>query len=170
MLSKTTNVIILFLAAFIIFSFWYNQKYSMSIINEAEFNETSLNHKLLIVSQGSSYKNRILDILIDFYKAKNLHIKVIDVTQLDYKNKALENYDAIVIFHTWEMMSPPSEVSQFVASNPKNKRVFTLATSGGGDQKIIQVDGISSASVIENADNDAIKIINWINKRIPSLI
>ncbi len=147
----------------IVFGFWYNWKYSMGIVNAYSVNKSTIENKLLIATQKSEYKDKVTAYITDQYFGKDIYISVIDVTDLDAS--VLRQYDAFIIIHTYEMWLPPEQVRSFLSLEGSGENIFVLSTSGDGNLIPEGVDGITSASIILDADNDAEKIITWINNQ-----
>ena len=108
-----------------------------------------LDLKLLIATQGSTFKNKITSNITDYYKNDSIYIKVIDVSQLPEINPI--NYEAIVLIHTWENWKPPKEVQSFIEKNISNQdHIVVLTTSGKGSYKMKDMDAITGESKLEN--------------------
>ena len=124
-----------------------------------------LDLKLLIATQGSTFKNKITSNITDYYKNDSIYIKVIDVSQLPEINPI--NYEAIVLIHTWENWKPPKEVQSFIEKNISNQdHIVVLTTSGKGSYKMKDMDAITGESKIENTTYYS----NLIIKKLEDLI
>jgi len=154
---------ILIFGCLVLFGFWYNWKYSMGVAESYTVNNPMLKDKLLIATQQSEYKDKVTKSISDYYQGKDLFVSVIDVTELDAS--LLDKYDAFVILHTCQMWKPPKKVRSFLKHKNEKSKIFTVCTSGPGDLRTEGVDGVSSASVLYEAKNDALKTIEWINKQ-----
>ncbi len=148
---------------FFLFAVWYKFEYAMEPVAPYSVNVQQLDTKLLIATQGSSFKNNLTQSVLDYYKADSLFIKVIDVSMLN--EIETEDYKAILVMHTWEYGKPPEAVQSFMDenSNSKNKMVV-LTTSGEGSESMKDVDAISGESVLENAPDVEAKIIARLNR------
>ena len=133
----------------LVFAVWYKYEYSMDKVETVQFNSPDLDLKLLIATQGSTFKNKITSNITDYYKNDSIYIKVIDVSQLPEINPI--NYEAIVLIHTWENWKAPKEVQSFIEQNVSNQnKIVVLATSGKGSFKIKEIDAITGESKLEN--------------------
>ena len=135
----------------------------MGVTESFTINSPEIEHKLLIATQKSEYKDKVTQYLIDQLIDENIHILVIDVTEL--KGDFINKFDAILILHTYEMGRPPKQLTAFIANNEISDNVFTVSTSGQGDIRLEGVDGISSASIITDVENEAVKALEWINNQ-----
>jgi len=149
-----------FLLAFFLFLVWFDYTYSMEKIDTVEYNDKSLNTKVLIASQGSEYKTEIVQGVIDFLKNKSVFIKVVDVSELPTVNT--NNWNAIVILHTWEIFKPEENTAEFLKDNYDNSKMFVVTTSASGDNKIDGIDGISGASPIDSIPDHTLLITDWL--------
>lgn len=130
----------------------------MDVANEYEINNPTFQKKLLIATQGSNFKDAITNSLVDNYKQDSIYIKVIDISSL--QKVALENYNAIVLIHTWENWKPPSEVKLFIDKNIAfQDKMIVMTTSGEGSFKMKNVDAITGESKLENVESYSNKII-----------
>lgn len=155
---------IILVIAISVFAVWYKYRYSMNPAKSFEINKVEGYSTLLIATQGSEYKDLVIGGVIRTLKNSSVYIKVIDVHQLSEVD--FNNWDCILISHTWEMGVPPKSVSVFIESNINNNKIITLSTSGEGTNKIEGVDGISSASVLNSANND----VSELSKRIKKIL
>lgn len=146
------RLVLVILLLFTIFGTWYNYQFSMDSAPSFEVNNNADNPKLLIATQGSLYKNFVTEEIVESLKPLKMNIKVIDVSQLKLTNAAAWN--CIVIVHTWEIGAPPKVVQNFIDNTQRKDKIITLATSGEGTNQIEGVDAITSASVIEEAQDD----------------
>ena len=149
----------------LVFAVWYKYEYSMDKVETVQFNSPDLDLKLLIATQGSTFKNKITSNITDYYKNDSIYIKVIDVSQLPEINPI--NYEAIVLIHTWENWKPPKEVQSFIEKNISNQdHIVVLTTSGKGSYKMKDMDAITGESKIENTTYYS----NLIIKKLEDLI
>lgn len=165
LIKKILIAFLSLIGLFLIFLTWYKYQYAMDKANSYEVNSISLTKKLLIATQGSNFKNKLTLEVVDYYKSNSVYIKVVDVSSL--KNTALEDYNAILIIHTWEYSKPPSTIQSFMDSGkyiPEKTIVFT--TSGEGSYKMDNVDAITGASKLENTSAS----INEIVTRLDSIL
>tara|TARA_R100000935_G_scaffold15425_2_gene30776 strand:+ start:7667 stop:8152 length:486 start_codon:yes stop_codon:yes gene_type:complete len=143
------------------FGYWYKLTYSMEVAENSGINSPQLATKILIATQGSDFKDAIVTNLINFYKKDSVHLKTIDVTQL--RQVKPNEYNAIILLHTWEYGKPPRIVSQFINENSalKNKMIV-YATSGAGNNKIEGIDAMAGESILENASDVSDEVIEKI--------
>ena len=134
--------------AFTIFSFltWYKFHYSMDVARSFEVNTPELEHRVLIATQGSEFKNAVVDGIVDHLKQRHAYIKVVDVAALLQVNE--DKWDAVVVIHTWENLKPQADAKAYLERVKDLKKVIVLATSGNGGHKIEGINAISSASVM----------------------
>ncbi len=121
-------------------------------------------NKILIASQGSEFKNNLLDNLVQQLETEDNYLYVVDCTKLDSENVA--DWDAIVIIHSAQMHELPGAAELFLKRAADHSKVMLVSTSGAGDDKIegFAVDAVSTASHIEITH----KVINWLMPRIES--
>jgi hypothetical protein len=118
-------------------------------------------HKLLIATQGSAYKNAVVEGVIEATKERQITIEVIDVSTLS--KVKIEDWDAILVIHTWENWQPQIDAAKFAQQHPNLKKVIFLATSGKGDLIIPDVDAITSASLLADVPSHVSDIVRKIN-------
>lgn len=155
-------IVLSVIALFFLFLTWYKFTYSMDQIEPYEINSPSLNHKLLIATQGSKFKNLVTQGIIDYYKSDLLFIKVIDISALPGIDP--KDYSAILLIHTWENWKPPIVVQTFLekTTNQKNK-IVVFTTSGDGSYKMENIDAITGESILGDAPVFVDKIVKKLN-------
>lgn len=162
---KMTIFFIALGAIILIFAIWYKYEFSMEVAQEFEMNSPDLNHKLIIATQGSEFKNEITKGIVNYYEKDSVFIKVIDITFLADVDPA--EYSAIVLIHTWEHFQPPKDVEIFINRTKEIKdKIIVLTTSENGNFKMGGVDAITGESILENTNT----YINQITKRIDSIL
>lgn len=139
----TVLVVVIFL---LLFGIWYKIRYSMDNITPYSVNLMDLETKLLIATQGSTYKNAMVDDLVYYYRDQPIYIRVTNISDLAYID--VQDWTAIAILHTWEMEKPPRVVADFVARNNPLINIVILSTSGEGSRQMENVDGITGASIL----------------------
>lgn len=107
----------------------------------------SLPRQVLIATQGSAFKDRLVAGLVERLEKHPAYMKVIDIADLTAVREM--DWHAIVVLHTWEYGKPPGVVVDFVARLAAPDKVVFIATSGSGRERIAGVDVISSASEID---------------------
>ena len=108
--------------------------------------DPGLEKRVLIASQGSDFKNAVVESLTTYLKEKPAYVKVIDVTSLSEVNE--DDLDAVILIHTTEYSKLQPDVDQFLSRAIDLDRVVLLTTSGPGDWKTdkYDVETITSAS------------------------
>jgi len=120
--------------------------------------------KILIASQGSSFKEKLVQTIFDSLKYSSGHIKVIDVGRLEETDAAY--WDKILIVNTF-MVRLNSDVNEFIQKISEPDKVLIFITSGGADwrpEPKLKIDALTSASRIEEIDDLRRAIIEWIDK------
>jgi len=118
---------------------------------------------VLIASQKSAFKNEIIEEVQ--YNFDAINFKVSTVSYL--KEVDIDNWDAVIILHSWEFLSPPRSVKNFIKKNlSKKDKVVVLTTSSGGTSKMDGIDAITGESVIE----DTIEYANIITQRLKKIL
>lgn len=138
--------IVLAIALLVVFILltWYTYVFSMDIAKSYEINNPAYEQKILIATQGSPFKDKVVDYIVDELIRQRIYIKVVDVSELPTISK--DQFTAIVVLHTWEMEKPPDVVADFLEKSKNQKNIIVLATSGGSDTTMEGIDAISSAS------------------------
>ncbi|WP_047414667.1 hypothetical protein [Cellulophaga sp. Hel_I_12] len=144
-LKKILWLFLSLMILFLIFLFWYQNKYSMDVVEPYQVNSPQLKKTLLIASQGSHFKNKVTSGIVDNYKTDSLFIHVIDVSSLD--TIKVKDYNALLILHTWETWNPPVSVEKFIKRTKKDaSKIVVFTTSGDGNYKMDGVDAITGES------------------------
>ncbi|WP_048627024.1 hypothetical protein [Listeria ivanovii] len=122
---------------------------SMDVTETAEVNKSATGSHVLLATQGSKFKDSVIDQVKEEMEGKNVHISIIDTTKLD-KVKA-DDYDKVVLFTTVQSDDIPENVTTFMNDNKdKNIHIAVTADSGNWDDQPNDVDAISEASKSEN--------------------
>ena len=141
-----------------LFMIWYKYTYSMDIAETYELNSPNLDDRLLIATQGSKFKNAITLGIVNRYKYDSVFIKVIDISALAEINP--NEFDALVVIHTWENWKPPVMVASFIERTlDKKDKIIVMTTSGEGSYKMENVDAITGESILKEAPIVVEKII-----------
>ena len=108
--------------------------------------------KVLIASQGSEFKDKLLNDLVQQLKSDKMYMSIIDVTSLEKEN--VTDWSAVVIIHTTQAHHMPKSVRTYLERFSSLSKVVLVATSGGGDEMVTEfdVDAISTASRLESVD------------------
>ncbi len=135
----------------------YEPRYPTENLNSFEINSPVLEHKIVIATQLSEFKNAVLLEILNQLRRQQVFIKVIDVTELDSINE--QDWDAVVIIHTWENWAPPPRVTTWFDTDRKLEKVVVLTTSGNAQYKMPGINAITSASRMSNVDSIAAEIV-----------
>lgn len=135
---------------------------SMGTAKPFEVNTPSAKEHVLVATQGSAFKDAVVQGVVDRLKARSDYVKVIDVAQLDTVRES--DWNAIVILHTWQMSKPPESVRAFVDRAESRDKLVVLATSGDGKQHIAGVDTITSASSKKEVPERVDEIVQRVEK------
>lgn len=155
---KKTIIVFLILGVLGIAFLWrYASMHSMDEVRPFTVNDVGLQHHVLIATQGSAFKDSVVVDVISQLKAFPVHIKVIDVNQLSEINE--NEWSVIVILHTWEMFGPQEEAKKFVEQVTNTDKVIVISTSGSGEEALVALDGISSASLMIEVPSIADRIV-----------
>jgi len=145
-MNKVLKALLILITAMTLFATWYVNRYSMTRADSMDYPvKGTPKYSVLIATQGSNYKNKLVKKLIDELRINDRAIKVIDVNDL---KTLTSDHDAYIIIHTWEIGKAPEAVSLFVNNYRSSKNIYTISTSGSGDEIMDDIDGISSASNI----------------------
>lgn len=128
----------------LVFMAWYRLHYSMDAARAFEVAGAPGGAKTLIATQGSAFKDAITAGLVEHLRRRSASARVIDVAGLGSIQP--EDWDVIVVIHTWEMRKPPAAVQAFADRTRQKDNIVVLTTSGAGDFKLAGVDAISAAS------------------------
>jgi len=81
-LKRVYHFVGLILFSFLLLMFWYKINYSMEVADSFEVKTPNQERELLIATQGSDFKEAIVNGVISAFKGKPVYIKVIDVRKL----------------------------------------------------------------------------------------
>ena len=134
------------------------------VIEPFQVGNPDATNKILIASQGSEFKNNLLNNLVQQLETEDNYLFVVDCTKLD--SETVTEWDAIVIIHSAQMHEMPGAAELFLKRAADHSKVMLVSTSGAGDDKVegFDVDAISTASHIEITH----KLLNWLIPRIES--
>jgi len=155
-------IIVLFVIIFGIYLIIHIQ----DVAEPMEVGSPEMDKKVLIATQGSEYKNALLDTLVVRLKGEDVYISVIDISDLSEINQ--EDWDAEVIIHTTEGWKLPDPVKEYLDRIDNPNEVILLITSGDGSWKPeeCKVDVLTSASKVTDISEKS----NSIEKKINSLL
>jgi len=145
---------------------WYKIRYSMDVVKPFNVLIQNAEHRVLIATQGSNYKDAVVSGVIEALKDRPVSINVIDVSGLS--NIDINQWSALVVLHTWENWLPQPDAKQFIDDlAPSNiEKVIVLTTSGRGDYKMFGIDAITSASVMSDVPRNVETVIQRLNALI----
>ncbi len=146
-----TRILILVAVALLLFTgfaYRYLSVHAMKRSPAYERGLPSLPRHVLIATQGSGFKDRMVAGLVTHLERHPAYVKVIDIADLTTIQEG--DWHAIVILNTWEYGKPPGVVRDFVARLATPDKVVSITTSGSGRERLAGVDVISSASVIDD--------------------
>ena len=148
----------------ILFTFliWYKLTYTMAVAESFSVTVENPKNQILIATQGSEYKDSVVEEVIKKFANKPANIEVIDVTAVG--NYEASDWDAIVLIHTWEQWQPQPDAEKFIKANLERNNIVVLTTSGDGSMKMEHVDAITSASVLSQTRAHADMIVQRVNK------
>ena len=131
-----------------------------------EVGSADMSKKVLIATQGSEYKNLMVDTLVSRLKAEDVYISITDISNLSEINQ--EDWDAEVIIHTTEASKLPDPVKKYFEGIEDPDEIILLITSGDGTWKPeeCKVDVLTSASKVDDISEKA----NSIEKKVNSLL
>lgn len=142
--KKILIVVLALVGAALVFMTWYRLHYSMDVARAFEVAGSPAGPKTLIAAQGSAFKDAVTTGLVEHLRRRSASVKVIDVSGLGSIQP--QDWDVIVVIHTWEMRKPPTEVQALVDRMQEKDNLVVLTTSGAGNSKLAGVDAISAAS------------------------
>ena len=154
-----SSIVVVLLIAFGIYLLMNRQ----GVIEPFEVNSPALGQKVLIASQGSDFKNAVVESLTQYLREKPVYVNVIDVTALA---KVVEDeWDAVVLIHTTERWKLQPDVKAYLDRSEDLSKVVLLTTSGSGKWKTkdFKVDVITSASKMSEINSVLKKIISRLN-------
>ncbi|GAA4275468.1 hypothetical protein [Aquimarina mytili] len=159
---------IIVLSALILFAgfwAWYEYTYSMDTVIPFEVNDSNLKTKVLIASQGSRFKDSLVQGILKHYEKDTIYFKVIDVYTLFTVN--IEKWDALVIINSWEYGSPPRNVKRFIKNHPDRlDKLIILSTVGSSNIALEDIDVISGESIIEKTPQYTNVVVERLNNII----
>ena len=167
MLKKILIGLGVVVAGILVWYFIYVQIYKMDVIDTSEINKPDLDTKVLIASQGSEFKNTLVEKLTNDLKSKPCYIKIVDATTL--ADQTCEGWNAVVILHTTEWYKAPKAVHTFLDNARDLGKVFLVTTAGDEETRLdYTVDAVTSSSVMEEIDAISKKVLDKINTTIPA--
>lgn len=142
----------------------YNKNYSMTEARSYSVNTPEMTNSLLILTQGSEYKDEVTKRVVDYFSSRDIFIQVRDISIIP--SIYFDDWDVVVVMHTWEKWKAPKVVQEMVDSGMYDSKFIFLTTSGSGDSKIKGLDGLTGASTMVDARPMALKLIDKINHQL----
>lgn len=138
-------LVVLIVALFAVFWLIYKQ----GVVEPYALGNPNADTKVLIASQGSDFKNTLVDSLTSRLADESMYMKVIDVTGLGEVNE--NDWDAVVLIHTTENWRLQSDVKAYLDRVHGLSKIIVVTTSGSGEWKSedYDVDVVTSASKTE---------------------
>lgn len=124
----------------------YRIIFSQRVAESFEVNSPELEPKVLIATQGSTFKETLVSGIIEDLGKKQMYIKVIDVSALPEIEE--EHWNTLILINTCQSSSLQPDVKDYLTQTQKPDHLVLLTTSGSGSWKpeTSPVDSISSAS------------------------
>lgn len=121
--------------------------------------------RVLIATQESKFKDEVVTKVVEDLKNNDLYIEITDLS--DLTNRPTEDYKVIVIINSYKFFRFNKHVKNFLENLNDNeqKKIVLLATAGSPHRmnKGMEVDAISSASKIDDADDVSMNIVQRVN-------
>jgi hypothetical protein len=135
-------VVVLIIIAFGIFVLRNRQK----VVTPFAVNNPEASTRLLIASQGSDFKDALVDSLTEYFEGRQVYLRVVDVSGLAEIQE--EEWDALLLIHTTQGWRLQPDVKKYLDRATELKKVVLLTTSGSGEWRAdgYEVDIITSAS------------------------
>lgn len=148
-LQKIVWFVLLVLGLLLCLALWYKVAYSMDTAKSYEIRNNTSSKTLLIATQGSDFKNSVVQEVITHFKRDSINIKVIDISGLNTIDA--NSYTAILLVHTWENWKPPVQIENFIHRTKQHQdKIVVITTSGDGSYRMEDIDAITGASLPEN--------------------
>jgi hypothetical protein len=147
MTTRARRILVFAAVAIVIllgFLTWYRFHFAMETATAFSRYDPSSEHKLLIATQGSDFKDAVVGGVVDALEQRSTYVQVIDVADLAEMDE--RDWDAVVVIHTWEGWRPQPDAKAFIDRVEDRRKLIVLGTSGSGELKVEGVDAISAAS------------------------
>lgn len=156
------SLLTLFIAS-IAYLNWYRSAYAMEEATAYAVNTPEMTKSLLILTQGSEFKDAVTKKVVDYFSIRFVFIQVHDVSSIPLID--MDDWDVVVVMHTWELSRAPTVVQRLVDQTLDLSNFIFLATSGNSKGHIEGLDGITGASLPVNIDSMAKEVIERVNQR-----
>jgi len=149
----------------VVASTWYVIKFYPRHVDDMEIGSPIFSEKILIATQGSTYKNEVVQRLAEKLSSREVYIKITDVSNLDSIDPPA--WSNIVILNTSIAGKMNSHARQFVDRTGPSDKILVITTSGEGDftPLDLQVDGITTASKLNETEKMANSIFQTIGRK-----
>ncbi|UCG92092.1 MAG: hypothetical protein JSV97_13735 [candidate division WOR-3 bacterium] len=136
------SIIVVLVVVFGIYLFMNRQR----VIEPFAVGSVETEHKVLIASQGSDFKNALVESLTTHLQERQVYIRIIDVTSLQEVNE--QEWDGLVLIHTTENWKLQPAVKAYLDRAKDLDKIVVVTTSGSGEWKTedYDVDVLTSAS------------------------
>lgn len=161
---KVVGILVLVILTFaIIFSGTYVYKHYPRKIDSFEVNKPILNNKILVVSEGSDFKNTLLETIVTKIENDSTYIKIIHTS--DINSIESNEWDRIVIINTCVANKLGKHVNLFLANHTNDVPTIMVITAGDGSWQPanLNVDAISTASRLSRMEAVTDSVINYLN-------
>jgi hypothetical protein len=143
------------------FSIWYVVSFYPRPAESFEVNSPDLSKKILVATQGSEFKDGLVDAFCARLAAQPMYVKVIDVSGLD--DVDTNEWSKVLVINTAMMNIMSGPARRLVARREGLDNVLLLITSGGGDFKPtdLEVDALSGASRTSDTNRLVDLLLAW---------
>ena len=127
-----------------------------------EINQTNQSKSILIATQDSDFKEKLVKRLCDSMKGSSINIRGIDVRDLSEVNE--EDWNKIIIINSF-IIQLNKNAGRFIDQLSTPEKVLLCVTSGGADwqpQSQLKVDAITSASREVHIDDLVQLMTDWV--------
>ena len=149
-MKSALKILAVIAIVFVAFGIWYKQAFTMKVAEAYEVNEPVGFNRIFIATQGSTFKDHLVQDITNDLRPGQVYMKVADVSELENVNAA--DWNAVVILHTWEMQRAPKAVKDFMSVNKDANNLVIFSTSASGKDGMEGVDGVTGASVISEIE------------------
>jgi hypothetical protein len=156
------SLILLLLIVFGIF--WLLNR--QGVVEPFESGDPSSEYRVLVASQGSEFKDAVVESLVVHLEGIPAYISVIDVGGLSEVNE--DDWDALVLVGTVEQWKLQKDVTAYLDRAKQVNKVVVLTTAGDESWTLkgYDVEAISSASKSEEIGT----VVNRIRSKLDSLL
>lgn len=127
---------------------WNEHAHAMRIAGSFDVGDASRPQHVLIATQGSAFKDAVVAGVVAALQSRPINVHVIDVSAL--REVRAEDWNAIIILHTWEFGRAQKDASSFADRLRDKGKLIVVTTSGSGREKLPGIDAISAASVMDD--------------------